>query len=412
MPEGWDLKPHQYEAVEKMHNGCVLTGGVGVGKSITALYYWYNKVCGGVPPGMESREPVRMERPRDVYVITTARKRNDLDWLDEAVRFGVGLKTNSAGVRITVDSWNNISQYEQVAGAFFVFDEQRLVGDGAWVRTFLRLAKHNQWVVLSATPGDNWLDLAPIFIANGFYKNRSAFIEAHVVHTYFGGYPKVQRYVDQAPLFAYRRRVLVDMPYERHTVRHTEDYLVAFDEERFAQVQKKRWNVYTQKPLKDVGEMFRVMRKLVNSDPSRLGALLKLMEKHPRIIVFYNFDYELDMLRSLWSATGVPIAEWNGHKHEQVPTGDKWLYLVQYTAGNEAWNCITTDTIVFYSQNYSYKVMEQAKGRIDRLNTPYTDLHYYIFRSNSFIDNAIRKAIQMKKNFNEKEAMPQWALAA
>jgi hypothetical protein len=130
---------------------------------------------------------------------------------------------------------------------------------------------------------------------------------------------------------------------------------------------------------------------------------MEIFEKHPRIIVFYNFDYELDILKHIYYGENVEIAEWNGHAHQPVPKGEKWVYLVQYTAGCEGWNCITTDTIIFYSQNYSYKVMAQASGRIDRLNTPYTDLYYYHLKSRSGIDLAISRALTEKKKFNERK---------
>jgi hypothetical protein len=145
------------------------------------------------------------------------------------------------------------------------------------------------------------------------------------------------------------------------------------------------------------------MRKLVNTHPSRISALARLHQKHPKLIVFYNFDYELRLLREHAEKAGVVYHEWNGHKHQEVPTGDNWLYFVQYTAGAEAWNCVTTDAMVLFSLNYSYKVNDQVLGRIDRANTPFIDLYYYKFRSNSVIDNAIMRSLATKKSFNEKE---------
>jgi hypothetical protein len=146
--------------------------------------------------------------------------------------------------------------------------------------------------------------------------------------------------------------------------------------------------------------MFRLMRQVVNTDPSRLETLRDLMVDHPKLIVFYNFDYELEILRTL--ADEVPLAEWNGHKHQPIPSTDRWVYLVQYVAGAEGWNCIETDAMVFYSLTYSYKNFQQAQGRIDRLNTNYSDLSYYVFVSNSVIDRAVRKALDGKKLFNER----------
>ena len=142
----------------------------------------------------------------------------------------------------------------------------------------------------------------------------------------------------------------------------------------------------------------------MNEDESRQVALLELFEKHPKMIVFYNFNYELDILKEVFGGIqGVEVAEWNGHKHQPIPTGKSYAYLVQYTAGAEGWNCITTDTTVFYSQNYSYKIMQQAAGRIDRLNTPYTDLYYYHLKTRSGIDLAISRALSQKRNFNERK---------
>lgn len=343
--------------------------------------------------------------PRDIYVISTARKRDSLDWEEEALEFRIGPdpRDSVAGIRLVVDSWNNVAKYTDVEDAFFIFDEQRLVGSGSWVKAFLAIAKRNKWIMLSATPGDNWMDYVPVFIANGFFKNRTEFVREHVVFSRFSKYPKIDRFIGEAHLFDLRKRILVEMPYVRHTKRLVKNVLVEHDPELFKKIWEDRWDIYKEEPLQDVGAMFGAARRLVNSDPSRLGAVMELHEKHPRLIIFYNFNYERDMLRTLAATLGVEVREWNGEKHEEVPTGEKWIYIVQYTAGNEAWNCITTDAMIFFSLNYSWKVNEQAKGRIDRLNTPYTDLHYYILRSASRIDQAIQKSLSLKKDFNEKE---------
>lgn len=310
-----------------------------------------------------------------------------------------------SNVNLTVDSWNNISKYVGVKNAFFIFDEQRVVGSGVWVKSFLKLVQNNQWILLSATPGDTWTDYVPVFIANGFYKNKTEFERRHVIFSRFSKFPKVDRYVEIARLLKIRNEITVYMHYNKRTIAHDNNVPVPFDRELLNTVLIKRWNIYEQRPVRDVAELCHLMRKVVNSDPRRAHIVGQLLAKHPKIIVFYNFNYELDILLQLGEDLGVTTAQWNGHKHEQIPETDSWMYLVQYAAGAEGWNCIETDTIVFFSQNYSYKATIQAAGRIDRLNTPFTDLYYYYLRSNSVIDLAIKKAFNNKRNFNEHRFM-------
>jgi hypothetical protein len=379
------LLPHQLEAIENLDNGKILWGGVGVGKSHTALGYYMKK-----------------ERERDIYVITTAKKRDSLDWETAAISFGISVHRHlsTSGV-LTVDSWNNIGKYVDIEDAFFIFDEQRLVGSGAWVKSYQRIAKRNRWILLTATPGDTWIDYVPVFIANGFYRNATEFKREHVVYAPFTRYPKIVRYIEVSTLNKYRNMLLVEMPYERHTERIQHDVICEYDQALFDKVVKRRWNPYTEKPLKDVSEMFRVMRRVVNSDPSRRSNLGVILDAHPKVVVFYNFDYELELLRDYLSQNGIYYSEWNGHKHEPVPETEEWVYLVQYTAGAEGWNCTYTDTILFYSLTYSYRNFMQSHGRIDRLDTPFTLLHYYVLKSNSLIDKAIWNALSHKKRFNE-----------
>lgn len=391
-----ELYPHQEKAVNELHNGAILVGWTGSGKSVTSLAYYFTKVCKGV-----SGDDWSLRTPVDLYIITTARKRDLGEWEKDAIKFGLTKdpEINPGNVRMTVDSWNNIGKYKDVQNAFFIFDEQRLVGKGEWSKSFIKIARTNEFVVLSATPGDTWLDYIPVFIANGFYKNRTEFINTHVEWEPFSKHPKVRRYHDVGRLVRHRNAVIVEMPYVRHTTRISEDVPVDFDKDLLHKALVERWHVFEGRPLRDVAELFLVMRKIVNSDASRLLAVRRLMAVHPKLIVFYTFNYELEALRTL--ADEVPVAEWNGHKHEAIPDGDRWVYLVQYTAGSEGWNCIETDAMCFYSLTYSYKQWHQAHGRIDRINTPFSVLRYYVLISNSVIDKAIRTSLKAKRSFNE-----------
>lgn len=398
------LKPHQLEALSKIKNGCILCGGVGSGKSITSLAYYYMQNGGDIST-LKGGDYVYMKKPRDLYIITTARKRDTLEWNGELTRFLLypDPEVNAYDNKVVVDSWNNIQKYQKVFGAFFIFDEQRVVGSGAWVKAFLNIARKNQWILLSATPGDRWSDYIPVFVANGFYKNKTQFVDEHVVYSRFSKYPKIDRYLNTGKLLRLRREILVDMPYERDAERHHHDILVTYDITLYKESTKNRWNPYLDEPMTNAASLCYVQRRIVNSDPSREKALLDIFEKHPKLIVFYNFNYELDILRELLSDNKIEFSEWNGQNHERIPTGKRWMYLVQYSAGAEGWNCITTDTIVFYSQNYSYRILEQSCGRIDRLNTPYHDLYYYHLKSKSSIDIGIARALREKRNFNERD---------
>ena len=396
---GISLYDYQLDAINRMRNGCVLCGGVGSGKSRTSLAYYY-KEQGGI---LGTKNYDKMKNPKDLYIITTARKRDTCEWEGELAYFLLSTDPKISGYKnkVIVDSWNNIQKYKNVTDSFFIFDEQRVVGSGVWVKSFLKIAKHNDWILLSATPGDTWQDYIPVFIANGFYRNRTEFCNEHVIYSRFSKFPKIDRHINTGRLIRLRDRILVDMDFKRETVAHHEDIIVQYDISKYKEIMRNRWDPYNNEPIANASGLCYVLRKIVNSDESRQIALMDILESRPRVIVFYNFDYELDILMNLAYGKGVEVAQWNGHKHQPIPDSDKWVYLVQYNAGAEGWNCIKTDTIVFYSQNYSYKVMQQSAGRIDRLNTPYIDLYYYHLKSRSSIDLAISKALRDKKKFNE-----------
>ena len=394
------MYPYQKDAVDKLSSGDILCGGVGSGKSRTALAYYYILNGGKV----NTKKYVKMKNPCDLYIITTARKRDTNEWDEELAVFRMGVEGRHTDYsnKIVVDSWQNIKKYKDVDSSFFIFDEQRVVGSGAWVKAFLEITRKNEWILLSATPGDTWMDYVPVFIANGFYKNRSEFIREHVVYKRFVKFPMVDKYLNEGRLLRYRNMILVDMTFERKTKSHHIDIWVDYNRDDYREVMRRRWNIWTDEPLANASEFCQALRRVVNTSERRSEAISRVFSERSRVIIFYNYNYELELLRALEWGNGVKVAEWNGHKHEPLPTGEKWVYLVQYTAGAEGWNCTKTDTIIFYSQNYSYKIMKQAAGRIDRLNTPYTDLYYYHIKTKSGIDLGIDKALREKKKFNER----------
>ena len=412
-----ELYSHQIKAIDKMKNGSILCGDVGTGKSRTALAYYYTKVCGGNMEINGEGSWGAPTAPRDLYIITTAKKRDDKEWIGECVPFMLSddPSISICNIKVTVDSWNNIKKYAKVFGAFFIFDEQRVTGYGPWVKTFINISRKNQWILLSATPGDTWSDYIPVFIANGFYRNKTDFTSQHCIYSPFTNYPKIEGYLNKSLLMKHRQEILVRMKYKKKTQPIHKYCETNYDKKLYLTVFRDRWDPYDNEPIDETGKLFYLLRKVVNSDPSRIEAVRRIVEAQHKVIIFYNFTYELELMKEMLSGLKVltidsngrreepiKVAEWNGQKHEPVPEGDFWVYLVQYNAGCEGWNCITTDTIIFYSQNYSYRMTVQAAGRIDRLNTPYDTLFYFHLKSSSPIDSAIARALRDKKNFNEK----------
>ena len=390
---------HQEKAITQLRSGSILCGGVGSGKSRTSLGYFLIKECNG------DWRCKNISSPKNLLIITTAKKRDEKEWDGECSIFGLSQNINESffGIKVVIDSWNNIKKYIDFQDGFVIFDEQKVVGSGAWVKAFYKIASKNHWILLTATPGDSWMDYIPVFVANGYYRNKSDFMFHHAVYDRYSKYPRVSKWLDSDRLEWIRKQILVEMPFEKKTVRHEIYIPVEYDKQLYKTIIKDRWNPYKNKPIENSSELFALMRRVTNSNKSRLEAIIDIAKKHPRLIIFYSFDYELELLRSLKDLIcDIEIAELNGHKHESIPNSNRWLYFVNYMSGAEAWECIKTDTIVFYSQQYSYRIKEQSCGRIDRLNTPYKDLYYYWLKSKAWIDVAIGRAIIQKKDFNER----------
>ena len=386
----------QQDAINRMKPGSILVGGVGSGKSRTALAYFYTKELDGkivVNDGIAVLYPPKTVSKK-LYIITTAAKRDKHEWDKEMIPFNL---------TAIIDSWNNISKYVDIKDSFFIFDEQRVVGSGKWSKSFLKISKNNHWILLSATPGDTWSDYIPVFIANGFYKNRTQFYTRHVVWSRYTTYPKIEKFIEEDHLEKLKRSILIEMNVKRSTVRHKILETVDYDKRSYEMINKDRWDIFNDKPIENASQYISIIRKIVNSDPSRLDKIKQYIKKHNKIIIFYNFDYERELILNFANELAIDISEWNGHKHEPIQTTSQWIYLVQYNAGAEGWECTETDTIVFYSLSYSYRMITQAAGRIDRRNTKFVDLYYYYLASESGIDKAIMKSLKEKKDFNEQK---------
>ena len=396
------LYPYQLDAVNRLSNGCILCGSVGSGKSRTGLFYYFKENGGWI----DKDKYTSMKNPQDLYIITTAKKRDSKEWLGELANFALYPDENGNtrfGNKIIVDSWNNIKKYQDIKDSFFLLDEQRLVSYGEWTKSFLKISKSNRWILLTATPGDSYIEYLPVFLANGFFRNKTEFNNEHVEFSRYAKFPKIERYRNTRRLDRLRDRILVNMNYRHDIQKHNEDIYCTYDIKKYKYVIKNRWNVFKEEPIQDAGGLCHVLRRIVNSDESRQVKLLEILENHPRAIIFYNYNYERDILLNLAYERGTEIAEWTGHAHQPIPDSDKWVYICQYNSSCEGWNCIRTNCVIFYSQNYSYKIMTQAAGRIDRLNSPFDKLYYYHLKSRSGIDLAISKALSQKKKFNERK---------
>jgi len=392
---GIELDAHQIEAVNKLGNGKILCGVVGSGKSRCALAYYFCRECQGKVRLNGKGRYVKPKKPKPLYIITTARKRDTFEWEKECLPFLLSDE-------VTVDSWNNIKKYVDVRDAFFIFDEQRVVGYGAWSKSFIKIARNNRWILLSGTPGDTWMDYMSVFIANGFFKHKTDFVNQHVVFKKFSRYPnQIDYYIFEDRLEKLRDQILVDIEYTKPATSHEQVVQVSYDRTLYKTVRSRRWNIYKDEPVQNISELCYLLRRIINTDESREKAVIEIVREKKKVIIFYNFNCELDMLKGIKYGNGFSVAEWNSYKHEPIPKTDKWVYLVQYAAGAEGWNCIETDTIIFFSQNYSYKIMQQAAGRIDRRNTPFKDLYFYHLKSRAPIDKAISVALKEKRNFNE-----------
>lgn len=402
---GVELRDFQKDCVAQLRSGKVLAAGVGAGKSVMALYWYVSTQCRTRRSRNQVGELFRiLKGSPDLVVITTAKKRDSGEWSEEFARFALkeGVNHGMGGVTVTVDSWNNIGKYVDAdRNTVFIFDEQRAIGHGAWSKAFVRIARSHPWIMLSATPADDWKDWCPVMVADGFYRNRTDFFRRHAIYSRYTTYPKITSWYDTHQLEVVRDRILVTCEVPRQTERHDIELGTGYNKTAVKTMMKERVDPETGEPFMNASQLCYAIRKVVNCDPSRMDMARDVFEDHGRVIVFYSLRAELELIHMAAGMAGISeVGAYNGSTHDEVPTGNRWVYAVQYNAGAEGWNCTTCNTILFWDLPYSYRQLEQAKGRIDRLNTPYRNLFYYSMTSNAKIDLAIKRALRLKKDFN------------
>ena len=112
----------------------------------------------------------------------------------------------------------------------------------------------------------------------------SQLIRSHVIFNRFVKYPKVEAYIDTWKLTENRQKILVHMHYEKKTKHVIKLMYASYDESLYKFVSEKRWNVYTDKPIKNISELCYVWRKIVNDDKSREDIIGRIIEEKRKVI--------------------------------------------------------------------------------------------------------------------------------
>lgn len=141
-------------------------------------------------------------------------------------------------------------------------------------------------------------------------------------------------------------------------------------------------------------------RQLCNSKDKQQAFIDLINSINDRVVVFYNFDSELDTLKTL--VKDRPIAEVNGHTNtEQIyHDNDNCVLFVQYQAGARGLNLQDGNKIIYYSLTLSSDLFEQSKKRIHRIGTKYP-CFYWILQTKDSVEESIYKSLNRQEDYNE-----------
>lgn len=136
----------------------------------------------------------------------------------------------------------------------------------------------------------------------------------------------------------------------------------------------------------------------------KLEAFKDLLEStNDRLIVFYNFNNELDTLKHVCDALGRAYSIINGQVKDLYAYENKRdsVTLVQYQAGAMGLNLQKSCRICYFSPPLSSELFEQSKKRIHRLGQQNTCFYYYLTCKSS-IEEKIYKTLEMRCDYTNK----------
>lgn len=134
----------------------------------------------------------------------------------------------------------------------------------------------------------------------------------------------------------------------------------------------------------------------------KLSAFEDLLEStNDRLIVFYNFNSELERLKEICEKFDKPTSEVNGAKHDLTNYNDcdNSVTLVQYQAGSMGINLQLSNKIIYFTPPLSSELFEQSKKRIHRIGQNHPCFYYQL---KCGIEEKIYGTLAMRKDYTDK----------
>lgn len=358
-----------------------------------------------------------LERNHATHVIiaTTASKCHSKDFqTTELIKF-TSPEFRAHLVSLEVVSWHMLKKWtdkkspQQLANYYFVADELQRCRQGVsslMGRAFLFITKHcKAWTGYTGTPGDNWLQFHPYFIATGKIKNKTEFMRDYTISQQYP-FPMVLGFRHEDTLKGWWRdisyepdtsEVMSQLPAETHQI-------MRFPTPKGYKKVLKSSTTLDGEFLDSNMALYHHLRQMC-ATKQKLDALEDLLSSlSSPLVIFFNYTCEREQILGLAAHMKRKVWRIDGECHE-IPTeetiGQNDIVLCHYLSGSEALNLQFCHYMVFYSPNYSYSISVQAKGRVKRVGQQ-NPMFFYSFLCSDSIEEEVMDCIKQKKDFAEK----------